>query len=295
MTPSPAALSRRTLPTRARVLVSHCCPTLSTAPWLESACITDSNITRPSALPSAASQARSGCGIRPTTLRRALQMPAMLFSAPLGLAASVICPRVSQYRKITRPEASSSRDDLGLRVVVALPVRDRHAQDLPLRRPGGERRVGLLDPDVHVLAVKLQVAVAQHRAGEESRLAENLEAVADAQDRPAGSGEVADGGHHRGKPGDRAGAQVVAVRKAARQHDDVGAVEARLLVPDELRLLPEHVLRGVIRVVIAVGSGKNDDAEFHGQLPVAGYQFPAQQFPVWNRKLATGNYTISTL
>ena len=40
---------------------------------------TDSSTTRPSALPSDSSQARSGCGIRPTTLRRSLQMPAMLF------------------------------------------------------------------------------------------------------------------------------------------------------------------------------------------------------------------------
>ena len=219
----------------------------------------------------------------------------MLFSAPLGLAASVICPRVSQYPEDHAARSLELGDDLGLRVVVALPVRDRHAQHLSPRRTGGERRVGLLDPDVHVLAVKLQVAVAEHRAGEESRLAENLEAVADAQDRAAGSDEVADGGHHRREPGDRAGAQVVAVREAARQHHDVGAVEARLLVPDELRLLPEHVLHGVIRVVIAVGSWKNDDAEFHGQLPVAGYQFPSQPFPVRKPETGTGNYSISTL
>ena len=53
------------------------------------------------------------------------------------------------------------------------------------------------------------------------------------------------------------------MREAAGQDDDVGALEARLLVPDELRLLPEHVLGGVIGVVIAVGTGKDDDAEFH--------------------------------
>jgi hypothetical protein len=34
-------------------------------------------------------------------------------------------------------------------------------------------------------------------------------------------------------------------------------------MPDELGLLAEHVLGGVIGVVIAVRTGKDDDAEFH--------------------------------
>ena len=52
------------------------------------------------------------------------------------------------------------------------------------------------------------------------------------------------------------------MREAARQDDDVGALEARLLVPDELGVLAEDVLGRVIRVVIAVGAGKDDDGEF---------------------------------
>src|SRR5258708_25607540 len=42
-------------------------------------------ITRPSSEFRADSTARSGCGIRPATLRSRLQMPAMLFMEPLGL------------------------------------------------------------------------------------------------------------------------------------------------------------------------------------------------------------------
>src|SRR5688572_15752064 len=49
----------------------------------------DSNSTSPSALPIASSQARSGCGINPTTFLPSLQIPAMLFSDPFGLAAAV--------------------------------------------------------------------------------------------------------------------------------------------------------------------------------------------------------------
>jgi len=43
------------------------------------------------------SQARSGCGIRPATLRCSLQIPAMLRREPLGLASSVNSPRRLQY------------------------------------------------------------------------------------------------------------------------------------------------------------------------------------------------------
>src|SRR5262249_47843512 len=48
----------------------------------------DLKMTRPSAESSAGSMARSGCGIRPATLRSRLQMPAMLCIEPLGLPAT---------------------------------------------------------------------------------------------------------------------------------------------------------------------------------------------------------------
>src|SRR5204862_7544067 len=73
-----------------------------TPPWAATAERTDSNNTRPSALPRTGSHARSGCGISPTTLRPGLQMPAMLLTLPFGFRASVISPSGSQYRKITR-------------------------------------------------------------------------------------------------------------------------------------------------------------------------------------------------
>ncbi len=44
------------------------------------------SITTPSLDPSSGSEARSGCGIRPTTLPSALQMPAMSSRLPLGLS-----------------------------------------------------------------------------------------------------------------------------------------------------------------------------------------------------------------
>ena len=54
----------------------------------------DWKILKPSVPPNSASLARSGCGIMPSTLRPALQMPAMLSSDPLGLASGVMSPAV---------------------------------------------------------------------------------------------------------------------------------------------------------------------------------------------------------
>ena len=58
----------------------------------ESASASASNMTRPSAPPSAGSAARSGCGIRPSTVRAGLRMPAMWAAEPLGLAPSPVSP-----------------------------------------------------------------------------------------------------------------------------------------------------------------------------------------------------------
>jgi len=49
----------------------------------------------------------------------------------------------------------------------------------------------------------------------------------------------------------------------ARQDHDIGALQAGVFVPHELSGLPEHPGRGVMRIVIAIGAGKDDDAEFH--------------------------------
>src|SRR4029453_3613452 len=54
--------------------------------------ITDCHKRRPSSPPISASQARSGCGIIPSTFPRSLMMPAILRSLPLGLASAVTAP-----------------------------------------------------------------------------------------------------------------------------------------------------------------------------------------------------------
>ena len=101
-----------------------------------SADTTDSNTILPSALPSADSHARSGCGIRPTTLRVALQMPAMLWSDPFGLRLRRDLAFRRDVAEDHLPVRFKRRDRLRIRVVVALAVRDGDLQHLPLARRG---------------------------------------------------------------------------------------------------------------------------------------------------------------
>src|SRR5262249_43523276 len=119
------------------------------------------------------------------------------------------------------------------------------------------------------LAVKLHILVAQHRARQQTALEQNLKPVADTKDGAAFGGKLHDRFHDWREPRDRAGAQVIAVREPAGQDDEIRAAERRVLVPDEWRIQPQHVLGRVIGVVIAVGSWKNDDRNFHGFAPGA--------------------------
>ena len=84
---------------------------------------------------------------------------------------------------------------------------------------------GCDDVELDLAEGEAQVGVGQQRAGQQMRLAEHLEAVADPQHEPAVAGEL-DHRLHRGREaGDRAGAQVVAVGEAAGDDDRVGAAQ----------------------------------------------------------------------
>jgi hypothetical protein len=57
-------------------------------------------------------------------------------------------------------------------------------------------------------------------------------------------------------------------KQTLRDNDNVTILEVMRLMPVERGWLLGHLLDGPIRVVIAVRSGENDDAEFHaGSLP----------------------------
>src|SRR5205823_2702026 len=96
-----------------------------------------------------------------------------------------------------------------------------------------------------------------------SCLTENLEAVAEADDRTTLCRVRRDFLHHRAESGNRAGPKIVSVAEAARKDDDVRSLEVVVLVPQVDRFLADAVDDRMVRVVVAVRAGKRDDAEFH--------------------------------
>ncbi|KKK88572.1 hypothetical protein LCGC14_2741790 [marine sediment metagenome] len=98
-------------------------------------------------------------------------------------------------------------------------------------------------------------------AKDEMRLAQELEAVANADERLASLGVGSDSLHHWREPPDRTAAQVVAVGEAAGEYDHVVAGEVPLPVPDKVRLLAQHAGQRVVGVVVAPSAGKYDDGE----------------------------------
>ena len=125
-------------------------------------------------------------------------------------------------------------------------------------RPRGVR---VFDAQHLVAAQELLVVVADERAGQEVRLAQDLEAVADAQDGQASSGFAHDFAHDGGSCGDRTAAQVVAVGEAAGDHDRVDAVQVGVLVPQGHGLGASDLHRaGGVAVIEGAREGDDSDA-----------------------------------
>ncbi len=153
--------------------------------------------------------------------------------------------------------------------VVAFAMGDGQVQDLARLEAVREARVGILDPDGHRLTAKMEAVIADQHAWQQAGLAQDLEAVADADDRPPRRGRLLHRRHDGREAGDGSGAEIVAVGKTAGQDDRVRAVQRGLLVPDIIDLLAEDVFQDMKGVLVAIGSGETDDSPAHR------YFFPA--------------------
>jgi len=69
--------------------------------------------------------------------------------------------------------------------------------------------------------------------------------------------------HDGRKTRDGSGAEVITECETAGKNDDIRAGKIGGLMPDEFSLLAEYVMRYVKSVIIAIGAGENDNAEFH--------------------------------
>jgi len=147
--------------------------------------------------------------------------------------------------------------------VVAFHVADGNLQDFTLYELVGEGAVCGFDAEMDLLADVLEAGVAHERAGEQAGFREDLEAVADAEDQAATVGEALDRLHDGREAGDGAGAQVIAVGKAAGDEDSVDAAKVFRVVPEEGDGLMGDFGDHIVGIVIAVGTGKDQDPEFH--------------------------------
>src|SRR5674476_15590 len=132
--------------------------------------------------------------------------------------------------------------------------------------PGG---VGALHRQLLLAADERAVVVLDHRAGQQVRLAQDLEAVADAEHREAAARGVDQGVHHGGEPADRARAQVVAVGEPAGQHHGVHPVQVVVGVPEGDRGGARQP-HGPCRVPVVEAAGEGDDADPRGTGARAG-------------------------
>jgi hypothetical protein len=121
-----------------------------------------------------------------------------------------------------------------------------------------------------VAANVAETRIAHHGAGKQAGFEKNLKAVADAENHAAGLGEFFHGLHHRGKPRNGPGAEVIPVGKPARQDNRIAIGKVLRLVPNELDRFFQDAAYGVERVVIAVGARKNNYSKFHALVAPSG-------------------------
>src|SRR5690606_7374648 len=147
--------------------------------------------------------------------------------------------------------------------VAAVHVLQRDVDLLAGRVVGGPGGVRVLHPQLLVAADEVQVVVAEHAAGQQVGLGEDLEAVADAEDGQARLRLLDDGVHDRRETGDGPGPQVVAVGEPAAQHHGVDLLEVLVLVPERHRFGAGQADRAPAVAVVET-AGESDDANTSG-------------------------------
>ena len=157
-------------------------------------------------------------------------------------------------------------ESCGIAEIISFVVRDGSFQNFIAARGAGKRRVRCFHADVNGQTAETQARVAKHGAGKESGFEKNLKSIADSEDNAAGAREFFDATHDGRKTRDGSAAKVITVSESAGKNYGVGAAKIGGLMPDKFGLLAEHVMRDVECVIITIGAGKNDNAEFHALL-----------------------------
>jgi hypothetical protein len=137
--------------------------------------------------------------------------------------------------------------------VAAIAMRDWD-RGLPALAIGArERRVGVDDVQLNFLADEFEPFILQQRTRQETRLRQDLKAVAHAEHKAAAFGMRDHRLHYRAPRRHRAGAEIVAVRETARQQHEVGSIrQFGILVPDHAGGLAGDALQRPCGVAVAV-------------------------------------------
>src|SRR5690606_11828981 len=170
---------------------------------------------------------------------------------------SVTVPEDDATLRLQRVQLRSGSD------VASFAVGDRNPQHLPLTILGGKGWRALLHPEVHRLRAELERSVPNQCSWQQAGLAENLEAVADADHEAAAVRELAYLAHDRAEARDRPGAQVVAVAEPAGEEDDIDPLQVVLPMPEVDRLRVEDVPGGLVTVVVTVRPREGDYTDLH--------------------------------
>ncbi len=160
-------------------------------------------------------------------------------------------------------DAVAASERVGIGEVIAIAMRDRATPDFALFVFVREGRLGVRHFKFYLTADEFEMVVAHQNAGQEARFAEHLEAVADAHDVHPGVRFLFYVGHDRRARGNGAGAQIVAIGKAARQNDEVHIGKRGFGMPDSDGLDAGDVRQRVEHVTLAIGAGENDDGRLH--------------------------------
>src|SRR5215213_1524325 len=63
------------------------------------------------------------------------------------------------------------------------------------------------------------------------------------------------------------------MREPAWQNHNIRAAQVGFLMPDKLGILAQHIFCRVVRVVIAIGPGKDNDGKFHRDAPSTSIRY----------------------
>jgi hypothetical protein len=170
-------------------------------------------------------------------------------------------------RRVTEQHAAvafETGDGFAVRNVIAFAMRHRHADHIARVVAARIGRVRAFNAQIDFAAHEFQRRIAHEHTGQEPGLAENLKAIANAEDEPAALGMCADCVHDRRAGRDGAASQIVAIGEPTGQDNKVGSFrQSGVGMPDHLRPPARGQLDRARDVAFSIRSWKNNDNGVH--------------------------------